>query len=56
MQECLQPLSVFGFEVDPIWASIFIVTLLDYVLGKTKKTESNSILELVVKIILRRKL
>lgn len=49
-------MTILGFEVDPVWVSIAVVTILDYVLGKTKKTESNSILELVVKIILRRKL
>jgi hypothetical protein len=44
------------FFVDPIWLALFLVTVLDYFIGKTKKTQSNSIIELVIKFLLRRKL
>jgi hypothetical protein len=43
------------FPIDPTWAAIFLLTVLDYFLGKTKKVESNSILELILKVFMRRK-
>lgn len=43
------------FFVDPTWIALFLLTVLDYFLGKTKKVESNSILELIFKIFVRRK-
>ncbi len=54
--------SCVDWKVDPIWLGLFLVTLIDYFLGKTKKVESNSTLDLLLKglwslfkIILRRK-
>lgn len=63
MDSYLQTLGTcVDWKVDPIWAALFILTLLDYFLGKTKKVESNSTLDLLLKgvwtlfkIILRRK-
>lgn len=50
------------WKIDPIWAALFILTVADYFLGRTKKVESNSTLDLLLKglwalfkTILRRK-
>jgi hypothetical protein len=40
---------------NPQWVAIFAFSLVECFLGRTKKTRSNSIIELIWNILLRRK-